>query len=221
MIHQHWRGTRSLARIFWGDYLLVLAFLLVLATVLVTGLPGSMGFGLMMLTVVVVQLWSLWILLAIFRRRSRSPLIGRLGASGIVLTVIALPVAMLAGAMYQGDDVRVQARLREAINQASPARIALGETCSAGALRAGMRHEDLGLPAPTAFAGDYQSAVHAATADQGEVRLTIVLGTLGPELPAGHRITWHGQCEARSLHWYAVDGDLPGEVLEQQRTMIR
>ncbi len=136
------------------------------------------------------------------------------GLTVIELMIVTAILGILAAvAMPAWRDYLVRAKVREAAAAAAPHRAALDRACREGALD-GAGHDDLGLPPPETWHGDYTTAIAAAGLGPGAGTVTLTLVGVGGGIEAGGRLVLAGRCDAGRMTWTAGGGeDVPGKYL--------
>ena len=125
-----------------------------------------------------------------------------------VLVVIILVLFTLAPHMH---DYTARVKVQEAVNIASPARIALGIACSEEDLRPGMTHEELGLLPAGDYQSHYQHSVTATVLSSGTVTVTVLMKEIKdssgswlnpkPGVKPGEVIVYTGACAQNFMTW--------------------
>ncbi len=121
----------------------------------------------------------------------------------IVVAIIGI-LAAIAIPAYQDHTTR--AKVQEGPSLAAPALKALGIACSEGTMN-GADHTSLGLPAATAFTGNYVTSVTAAGTSATGATVEIVYKEIGSAVTAGDTVIYTLTCGEGGATW-AVGGTI-------------
>jgi type IV pilus assembly protein PilA len=130
-----------------------------------------------------------------------------------LMIVVAIIGILAAVALPAYQDYTVKAKVSEATSVSSPARLAIGQSCSEQTLDAtNTNNASLGLPAATDISSTYVTSV-AATATSASVGVvTITMKAIGTSVGAGNTIIYTGTCSPAGTNW-AVTGTVPPKYL--------
>ncbi len=128
-----------------------------------------------------------------------------------LMIVVAIIGILAAVALPAYQDYTVKAKVSEAAGLADPARQAMGIACSDGTL-ATADHTTMGLPANTAYAGNYTTSVTAAGTAATAGTVTIAMKAIGSQVAAGDTIVYTAACGAGGVVW-TVGGSINAKYL--------
>lgn len=202
----------SLARAFWFWFVagsLAFATLASLAVVALAEMSRTLTVGAGIVAALGTPLYLLGAGILVWRRGRDAPAAWRWISRLAVLAVLAF--VALAYETFTGVhwDMRLRARVSEALAHANVARTALGVACSEGRLVAEMSHAALGIAEPAALASERLHRVEATVLDTHTVRVVTTLKAQGERswLPwrgaveDGSTVVYDGRCGADGLTW--------------------
>jgi Tfp pilus assembly major pilin PilA len=123
-----------------------------------------------------------------------------------VLAAVAIPA-------YQ--DYTIRARVQEAVVLMTPARTAVAIECSEGTLKAGMSHDQFGLPEPAQLSGKYTRRINVVVRSSSSVSVEARLQNLGNKIRDNSTVKYVGTCRAQGMRW-AVQGTIASKYLPKR-----
>ena len=128
-----------------------------------------------------------------------------------LMIVVAIIGILAAVALPAYQDYTTKAKVSEAVSVSSPARTAMGLSCSEGSL-ATATHTTMGLPAADAITSTYVTSVTAVGTSATAGTVTVVMKAIGSAVGAGDNIVYTATCGAAGLTW-AVSGTVNAKYL--------
>jgi len=133
-----------------------------------------------------------------------------------LMIVVAIIGILAAVALPAYQDYTVKAKVSEATSVSSPARLAIGQSCSEQTLATvgdnSAANNSLGLPVATAISSTYVTSVTAAGTSATAGKVTIVMKAIGSSVKANDNIVYTATCGEAGTIW-AVSGSVPAKYL--------
>ncbi len=133
-----------------------------------------------------------------------------------LMIVVAIIGILAAVALPAYQDYTVKAKVSEATSMSSPARLAIGQSCSEQTLATvgdnTAAGNSLGLPIDSAITSTYITSVTAAGVNATTGTVTVVMKAIGTSVTAGHNIVYTATCGEAGTTW-AVTGSINAKYL--------
>ena len=133
-----------------------------------------------------------------------------------LMIVVAIIGILAAVALPAYQDYTVKAKVSEATSISSPARLAIGQSCSEQTLATigdnTTATNSLGLPQDTAISSTYISKVTVAGTSASAGTVTIYMKAIGTSVAADATIIYTAACGGSGTSW-TVGGSVPAKYL--------